>query len=448
MKLSIKNCLALLFMFASCSVELEKSPDAEIKKLVITLDDKNYDVALENNPITVSLLEGQQVPSEFTVKELELSSEKAKSSTPIGGKVAIINDASELTITAEDGTNKMFTIAFKSSFLVSFEVFDGTAISRQIVSKGGKVQKPNFRPKRLNYSFRGYFKNEAYTTSFDFGTETITSNTIIYTKWLFPKVTIDADRKITGFKPIYEASTDLDIPSVIGNDSIKVIKTEAFANKLNLKRVTLENGLSVIEGQAFKGCNELTEVVLPVSITEIKGAAFYNCKKLTRIILPNSLKKIETGVFSGCIALTTMEIPNNVKEIGIQAFFNCTSLNRVILPNNLTVIMTQAFYKNKMRTLQLPATLKEIAQGAFLNSSEMTIITIPTSVTSIGHSAFSNSPKLTVTFLANTPPNIGTTVFGYSGVNVKKIIVPRGAKPQYVAATNWSAYTSIIEESN
>ena len=61
---------------------------------------------------------------------------------------------------------------------------------------------------------------------------------------------------------------------------------------------------------------------------EITDGAFYNQNNMTSINLPNSINKIGYSLES-CAALTKIDIPNSVKEIADNAFLNCVNLSTI-----------------------------------------------------------------------------------------------------------------------
>ena len=69
-------------------------------------------------------------------------------------------------------------------FNVSFNLgYDGgTAIEAQTVVKNAKASKPA-DPTRENYDFAGWYKESAFTNAFNFDSELITADTVVYAKW-------------------------------------------------------------------------------------------------------------------------------------------------------------------------------------------------------------------------------------------------------------------------
>ena len=68
-------------------------------------------------------------------------------------------------------------------YAVYFTAGDGIGVPTQTVKEGGLVTKPS-DPARMGYVFDGWYKDEGLTTPWNFETDTVTNNTIIYGKWV------------------------------------------------------------------------------------------------------------------------------------------------------------------------------------------------------------------------------------------------------------------------
>ena len=64
---------------------------------------------------------------------------------------------------------------------------------------------------------------------------------------------------------------------------VQTINTEAFANCVNLKNVTISPTVTSIGNDAFSGCSGLKTIIIPEGVTTIGGDAFNGCSNLTSV---------------------------------------------------------------------------------------------------------------------------------------------------------------------
>lgn len=69
-----------------------------------------------------------------------------------------------------------------NTYQVTFNVDGGSAIAQLTVDHGAKAVKPA-DPTKTNYVFKGWYKEAAFTTEFNFETEVVTAAITIYAKW-------------------------------------------------------------------------------------------------------------------------------------------------------------------------------------------------------------------------------------------------------------------------
>ena len=150
---------------------------------------------------------------------------------------------------------------------------------------------------------------------------------------------------------------------------------------------------------AFRNCLELKSISLPNSLTSIANWAFLSCSSLTSITIPASVTSIGKAAFGGCTALTSMSVAT-----GNAHYDSRDNCNAIILTDENTLIAG-------CRTSTLPATLKGIGYGAFLNQSGLTSIDFPESLTNIGEAAFEGCHGLTSITLPNSVISIGESAF-------------------------------------
>ena len=226
---------------------------------------------------------------------------------------------------------------------------------------------------------------------------------------------------ITGYKG---SETNLEIPSAINGDSVRVIDREAFEGCQSIKTVTIPDSIISIGMYAFCNCTSLTSVTIGNSVRSIADSAFRDCTSLKNINIPDSVESIDNLAFSGCTNLTSITIPNSVTSIGNGVFFDCENLVSIEVANdnmNYTSISGILFSKNKTELIQYPAAKTDstyiIPDGvtridyAFGSCKNLTSVTIPDSVTSIGDNAFNCCTSLTDVIIPNSVTSIGSYAF-------------------------------------
>ena len=144
----------------------------------------------------------------------------------------------------------------------------------------------------------------------------------------------------------------------------------------NLREVELPQGLSYIGARAFCDSPMLNEVKIPSTVTKIMQSAFSGCTGLKEIELPPQLEEIDYNSFYGCSGLTEITIPSSVKTIRSGAFENCTSLESVTLSEGIGEIGTEAFQYTKLKSLNIPKSVKKLGHDIVSGCQHLAYITI------------------------------------------------------------------------
>ena len=205
--------------------------------------------------------------------------------------------------------------------------------------------------------------------------------------------------------PVPDQAGHVTIPD--GDAEIKPYQLATCEPKL--KSITIPNSVKSIGSGAFDG-SALTEVNIPNGVTTIKKNAFIGCSNLTSVTLPDSLLTIEQGAFVGT-ALTKLVIPNSVTSLGEGFCQNLANLESVTIGNSVSAIAVNAFRGcTRLASVTLPASLKTIGEYAFFQCKSIKSLTIPYGVTSIGKSAF-HVAGLTRVNIPGTVTEIGEDAF-------------------------------------
>lgn len=186
-----------------------------------------------------------------------------------------------------------------------------------------------------------------------------------------------------------------------------LIAASAFREAYNgLTSVTIPDGLKYINHNAFMGLYKLENISLPDSIVEIGAYAFMSTKDAQNVSKWTNgkfyLGKHLIDVKADCTdftikddtlsiagkafdkvksTLTEIVIPNSVLYIAEDAFRSCSALKSVTFGQNLKSIGNDAFYNTGITSIDIPATVESIGDGAFsfcysLTSAEVNCKTI------------------------------------------------------------------------
>ena len=101
-------------------------------------------------------------------------------------------------------------------------------------------------------------------------------------------------------------------------------------------------------------------------------------------------------------------MPEGMKTIGNNAFYNCTSITELTLNEGLESIGSKAFYSVKMKSLEIPSTVKKIGDGAFFYCSAITgDVVLPEGLTKISSELFRNCSNITGVKIPDSITSIG-----------------------------------------
>jgi len=172
-----------------------------------------------------------------------------------------------------------------------------------------------------------------------------------------------------------------DIQSIIIEDGVTYIGSEAFSGCTDLYSVTFGKDIKSVGSGAFNNCSnvkkvitsdintwcgidfanatanplnyakklykdkntEITELVIPDKVTHIGSYAFYGCTGLTSVTIGNGVTSIGNYAFEGCSGLTSVTIGNGVTNIGNYAFSGCSGLTSITIPNSVASIADNSF---------------------------------------------------------------------------------------------------------
>jgi len=144
-------------------------------------------------------------------------------------------------------------------------------------------------------------------------------------------------------------------------------------------------------------------LTIPSTITELGNYAFANCVEIQKISLPPTLSTIGEYAFAGCVGIFEIALPSTLRSVKEGAFYGCLNIQNPIFPPSVIEIQENAFTTAlNINELNLPPSLSSIGARAFEGALALYSLTIPPSVTHIGEEAFSGSTNLEVTYSGTT----------------------------------------------
>lgn len=190
-----------------------------------------------------------------------------------------------------------------------------------------------------------------------------------------------------------------------------------------LTKVVLPSNLKIIGHAAFAGCEGITEIALPASLDSISGYAF-SATGFSTLTLPATVTKIGEGAYSRCENLTSVTI--EAGSIGAKAFFADTKLTNVKFGAGVTAIGNAAFAGCKdLTTLQWSSAtqLARIGNEAFI-ATQMTDGDLAkfSNLNTLGAWAYAGTPVTEVSLPASVK-EVGEGAFYYAK-NVTNLVLP------------------------
>ena len=207
--------------------------------------------------------------------------------------------------------------------------------------------------------------------------------------------------------------------SVTLSENLISIATGAFRNCTLLASIRIPDTVTDIGDHAFSGCRSLQYVSLSKNLVSLGGAAFEDCDALTSIKIPKSLDTTTKwhynnlwGVFYNCDGLKTVTFEEGTTQIAEFLFANCPGLESIVIPDTVTVIEGRAFEAcTNLTEVKLSSSLTSIHYSAFQNCNSLESVDIPDTVTDIGDHAFSGCGSLQNVSLSKGLISLGGAAF-------------------------------------
>lgn len=182
------------------------------------------------------------------------------------------------------------------------------------------------------------------------------------------------------------------VPDMFEGVPVTEIAANAFKDARHVKGIFTGKNIRKIGKKAFSGCADDLRLVLNEkaeraegALTGVKSVYFENGTGLslvsyagqeTELVLENSCFDLPvTGIgeklFYMFAFLKSVRLPAHLKEIGQAAFAGCSDLTRITFPSALEVIAPEAFAKSGLTSVTFPESVKTVGERAFFYCEEL-----------------------------------------------------------------------------
>lgn len=223
-------------------------------------------------------------------------------------------------------------------------------------------------------------------------------------------------------------------------DCNAIIRTRTNTLLVGCKATVIPDGVEVIAGNAFISCQDSSiepfELNFPPSVEIIEPFAFNCCYPLSAVTFSEGLRRIGRWAFMGT-SIECLEIPASVTEIDEQAFISCDSLKviKVRKGNNVydsrkgcNAIIESAtgrLFRGSEGTTIVPDGVKVISSCAFYGS-KIKKIKLPSSLETIERGAFMCCKELKKLVIPGSVRRIHYEILMDSGV--EELVVENGVE--------------------
>lgn len=176
--------------------------------------------------------------------------------------------------------------------------------------------------------------------------------------------------------------------------SVKTIGHRAF-DRLGATEVVLNEGLETIGEEAFEYA-KFKSIKIPASVTAIEPRAFYGAKLETVSFAKDSeLKTLGKYAFNQCQELTSIELPAGITKLDDGALSVCTKLSSITLPESLTTLGDVVFSGSALKSVDMEKTqITEIGTGTFASCTALEKVVLPANLANWGSCTFEDCVSL------------------------------------------------------
>lgn len=223
------------------------------------------------------------------------------------------------------------------------------------------------------------------------------------------------------------------VPNMLGGYPVVEIGAYAFEGNMRATSVTMGDNLEIIRSGAFNDCSELKKVEISKSVWSIEPDAFsgtpwynsltedefvivgdsvllkYNGTDTT-VVIPDTVKHT-SAAFLGNETIKDVTVPDSVYTIGCATFASST-VSRVELGSNVVLIDGSAFsYCYALHYINIPDSVKQIRSYAFASCAGLNYVKLGKGIEKIEIYAFMRSSQFAYIYFPKSIKSLGDYAF-------------------------------------
>ena len=411
-----------------------------------------------------------------TSEEMAVTGQATQSAGIMDNNTTVVEDKTVTDVSEQKRTDGLHTYTIEAQQDIEKTQSDNNAVQTEEDIAEQKAAEAQTEEPASDTAVTITSGNYVYTVNSDKTAATIT-------KYMGKEAKVIIPSEIDGIEVVELASkafsgdtalTEVVIPSTVKEGHVYcdfLTESDGPFFGTSLKKATIEAGSIAVPQFIFAGADKLDTVVIPDTITSVGDGAFLKCTSLKSISIPDNAEKIGDAAFSGCTALASVHLSDNLRELGRQSFKGCTALTTVTIPASLekahvycdftsesdgpfvnSGLINVSFEKgtakivqflfagaDKLTSITIPSTVKQIDEGAFIKCTGLKSVTIPDKVTIIDEAAFSECANISSVKLSDTIKELGKNAF-YKCTSLKSINIPASLEKTHVYC-DFTGYT-------
>lgn len=248
-------------------------------------------------------------------------------------------------------------------------------------------------------------------------------------------------------------------------NGVEEVQDRAFDSCISLEEITIPASVTSLYSTAFSKCNNLKNIIIDAFNPEYASTGEIICNKdktvglsypsgRDDVVIPEGIKSI-TDEFLDWNAVKTLYLPATLESLPYYELSKIDYIRYNVDPESpyfsikdnmlLNKEGTKLYvYQRTERELIIPDFITEIGDFVFSNDNRIESVTLPACIKKIGDGAFMNCSNLrTIYCYAETPPELNRYVFAndYGGIIRRTVFVPQEAVDLYKANSLWNSHT-------